>query len=246
VSVYLPDNRITAPELWYPGRKPTVPVRLNQKAKNKSIIADFFPSSAHRRELLRNTPISFVGDISFTEQGNIRAYSLGSYIYADIPSISKAFTIFVSGIYKSSGSYGCIISYGVAGNLSSLRGILLQSSGSPGSIRLQVVAGGNAYTTSPVVLLSEGDRFAFLASYNGAKVTLKELYSNNEVSIPASGLVNISTPDFYLCGNPHQAGGSLSQDVSTITELDRCIIFSDGNLSLNDFHINPYQFLEAA
>jgi len=245
VSVYLPDNKITAPELWYPGRKPTVPVRLNQKAKNKSIIADFFPSSAHRRELLRNTPISFVGDVSFTDQGNISAKTLGSYGYADIPSISKAFTIFVSGTYKHSGGYGCIISYGLAGTETSLRGILLQSSGSPGSIRLQVVAGGNAYTTSPVVSLSEGDRFAFLASYNGAKITLKELYSKNEVSIAASGLVNIVTPNFYLCGNPHQTTGQ-GQAVSTITELDRCIVFADGNLFLSDFHLNPYQFLEAA
>ncbi|GLP98683.1 hypothetical protein GCM10007891_05370 [Methylophaga thalassica] len=29
MSVYLPDNRITVPELFYPGRKPTVPVRVN-------------------------------------------------------------------------------------------------------------------------------------------------------------------------------------------------------------------------
>lgn len=42
MSVYLPDNRITAPELWYPGRKPTVPVRINWSHPLAKDLTGFF------------------------------------------------------------------------------------------------------------------------------------------------------------------------------------------------------------
>lgn len=78
MSVYLPDNRITAPELWYPGRKPTVPVKVNWNhplvkgmraalftAPNANLLIDYVRKIAINVDEVKNGFVIFNGNRSY-------------------------------------------------------------------------------------------------------------------------------------------------------------------------------------
>ena len=250
MSVYLPDNRITAPELWHPGRKPTVPVKVNwNHPLTKGLVSALIPSDsgnfifdyvANRKievDLVRNGVVIFDGTKGYAVGASAMGGQSGCTVTA------RAYT-------NSTNSNNNIVSshsdlYVGQDEFLSLRfDVVGVWSGNSNVFKAAFVNQGDGGIESKVNSYQVG-KFCTVSSSWKRGDSFGEAYVNglNSTSDGRNAIVQtqtaLSSGQVYLGQGPQQP---LDGGISFVFLHNRKL--SDSEIA--SLHLNPYQFLEAA
>lgn len=234
MSVYLPDNRITAPELWYPGRKPTVPVKLINNAITAQMRCYYLfrEGVGLPKDLKTNEQADPIGAASpvWVEGKGYRTQVDGLRLNAIQPqlTVNDDYCWFIDFILNySSQPYNVI--YGNRFDSTNYMKITLD--------KVEVITNSNtiSYPSFTVgkrhtaCLIKKGDTYKFYrdGEFMGSTVLGATVTSNN-----------------VFIGGGRFIGGYQNVDLTVLSAFH-------GNISAAEslatsLHVKPYQFLEAA
>lgn len=234
MSVYLPDNRITAPELLYPGRKPTVPVKINwQHPLTKGLVGCYLLNGSGKNYVNGRMPL-FKNKVSFVNNEIV------------LPDIADAYLDYGVGVNELLPEISVITNASVtrADSYAQFVGIR-DNTNYEYSLRVN----GGALQ----VLLSSGSlgtaTFPFDGSYHSCGFThsnptkVVKVYLDGKVTdIGTNSTRNLKNQSFRIGAYTSPLDYRIVGNVRFVYVFERVL----PEIEVKALHINPYQFLEAA
>lgn len=241
-AVYIPDP-LTAPELWYPGRKPVMPVKVNWQHPNSRnlqvLLLKGFKSSARPISLVNN------GDtISYQDERYLFTGSSSEYIsFNDSIFSSNRFTLVLTlKIESITSNFPAIFSNGTSGTKS---GFLLFYNTSSNKLEAEL------YNTDPIAKavmsysILGGQEVNLVVKSDG--VSSIKIFVNgrfdSQATIPTENIIAPDESRITRIGkSANSFWGRLNGHIKYFAYFDADI--SDAAASA--LSLNPYQILEAA
>ena len=234
MSVYLPDNRITAPELWYPGRKPTVPVRLIENSITRCFACYYLFSE------MTGLPIDLTSSLVATPIGTAETLWVSGLGYrtevdglllgAKQPELGldDYYCWFIDFVFNYSVEPYHVI-YGNRFDSSQYIKLTID--------KVEIISSNNSISYPA---FQAGKRYSVFLT---KQANTFSLYINGE-SVGSRTLNEILPENYVFIGGSRLIGGHQSTDVTVISAFHGKI---PATKSLpKALHLNPYQFLEAA